>query len=326
MTKALKLSIACLFAVVIGFFAVSCGGGQTDKKADATKELKGSISVSGAFALYPMASKWAEEFQKLHPGVSINISAGGAGKGMADVLAGMVDMAMFSREVNKEEIAKGAWFIAVSRDAVLPTISAKNPMLAELQKKGMTKQQFTDIFINEKITSWKQVYKTGNAGKINVYNRSDACGAAEMWAKYLGGAQEDLAGVGVFGDPGIASAVKNDVLGIGFNNLNYAYDVNTRKKYDGLEIIPIDINDNGKIDSTEQVYGSLDNLMTAIRDGVYPSPPARDLYFISKGKPQNEIVIAFLKWIMTDGQKFVDEAGYVQLKENQIAAELKKLD
>lgn len=305
-------------------FLAGCGGSDQKKAADG--ELKGSISVSGAFALYPMATKWAEEFQKLHPGVSINISAGGAGKGMADVLAGMVDLAMFSRGVNQEEISKGAWYIAVARDAVLPTTSAKNPMLSELKKNGVKQQQFVDIFMTGKITTWKQLYGKGNAGRINVYNRSDACGAAEMWAKYLGGAQEDLLGVGVYGDPGIASAVKNDALGIGFNNLNYAYDVTSRKKYDGLEVIPVDINNNGTIDSTEQVYDSLDALMKAIRDGIYPSPPARDLYFISKGKPSNEIVVAFLKWIMTEGQKYVDEAGYVQLKEAQISSELKKLE
>jgi len=325
MKQLVTKTIQAVCVGLIMIFGLSCGSGQSDSKETA-KELKGSISVSGAFALYPMASKWAEEFQKLHPGVSINISAGGAGKGMADVLAGMVDLAMFSRGVNQEEIKKGAWFIAVARDAVLPTISAKNPMYADLQKKGMTQQQFTDIFISGKITNWKQVYGTGKASKINVYNRSDACGAAEMWAKYLGGAQEDLLGVGVFGDPGIASAVKSDASGIGFNNLNYAYDVTSRKKYDGMEVIPIDINNNGIIDSTEQVYSSLDDLMKAIRDGVYPCPPARDLYFISKGKPQNEIVLAFLNWVMTEGQKYVDEAGYVQLKEDHIQSELKKLE
>ena len=42
-------------------------------------ELKGEIQLSGAFALYPMAVKWAEEFRKIHPKVRIDISAGGAG-------------------------------------------------------------------------------------------------------------------------------------------------------------------------------------------------------------------------------------------------------
>ena len=64
------------------------------------EKLSGQISISGAFALYPMTVKWAEEFRKIHPGVRIDISAGGAGKGIADALSGMVEIGMVSREIN----------------------------------------------------------------------------------------------------------------------------------------------------------------------------------------------------------------------------------
>lgn len=321
----LKL-LASMMLTIIALLQVSCSGVSTEKTVSTQSELKGNISISGAFALYPMATKWVEEFQKLHPEVQIDISAGGAGKGMADVLSGMVDLAMFSREVSTEEISKGAWFVAVARDAVLCTINTENPILADLQKKGFTKQQFMDIFINGKMKTWGQAYGKGGGAKINIFSRSDACGAAEMWGKYLESNQENLLGIRVFGDPGIASAVKNDANAIGFNNLNYAYDMNTRKKYEGVEIIPIDINANGIIDSTENIYGTLDILMKAIRDGVYPSPPARDLYFVGKGKPDNPIVLAFLKWVLTEGQKYTDEAGYVQLPDAQILKENRKLE
>ncbi len=289
------------------------------------KESKDTISISGAFALYPLAVKWAEEYQKLHPGITIDISAGGAGKGMTDVLSGMVDLAMFSRSVSTDEVTKGAWYIAVSRDAVLPMVSAKNPQLAELKVRGMTQAEFADVFVNKKLTEWNQLTAKPGHDKLNVYTRSDACGAAEMWGKYLGKNQESLQGVGVFGDPGISDAVKNDPFGIGYNNVIYAFDIKTRKPYPGVDVLPIDINGNGKIDAAENFYSSLDSVMLAIRDGVYPSPPARDLYLISKGAPVKESVRTFLEWILTDGQKFVNEAGYVRLKPNQIETEKAKL-
>ena len=65
----------------------SCGGGSQQSKEGNGDELSGEISLSGAFALYPLAVKWGEEFQKLHPNVKIDISAGGAGKGITDALA-----------------------------------------------------------------------------------------------------------------------------------------------------------------------------------------------------------------------------------------------
>ena len=42
-------------------------------------------------------------------------------------------------------------------------------------------------------------------------------------------------GVGVFGDPGLAQAVKKDPLGIGFNNIGYAYDATTKETGKGAQ-------------------------------------------------------------------------------------------
>lgn len=315
-------SYALLFIAGLVMFS---GCGSPSGNSGQTEELKGRISISGAFALYPMTVKWAEEFKKIHPGVQIDISAGGAGKGMADVLSGMVDLAMFSREVSPEEVSKGAWYVAVTRDAVVPTVSVNNPVLKDILEKGLTKEEFADIFINEKIRDWGTALGTSSKVRISKYTRSDACGAAEMWGKYLGKNQENIKGVGVYGDPGIANAVKADPNGIGYNNLNFAYDIKTNKKYEGLEIIPIDLNANGKIDSEENFYGTLETVVDAIQKGVYPSPPARDLYLVSKGKPENAVVTAFIKWILTDGQKFVKENGYVTLSAEKISTEATKL-
>jgi phosphate transport system substrate-binding protein len=79
------------------------------------------------------------------------------------------------------------------------------------------------------------------------------------------------------------------------------------------------------IDHNENVYQSLDSLMAAISTGRYPSPPAHDLYFISKGKPDNELVNLFLNWVLTKGQQYVSQAGYVGLSNDQIPKQLLKL-
>ena len=83
-----------VLAVLMGCGSSSSQGEERSmsSQGEGERELKGSISISGAFALYPMVVTWAEEFKKLHPEVKIDISAGGAGKGMTDVLSGMVDV------------------------------------------------------------------------------------------------------------------------------------------------------------------------------------------------------------------------------------------
>ena len=108
------LAAAAVLAVSI---LASCGMGKSGGRDE---NLGGQVSVSGAFALYPLAVQWSNDFQVKYPGVKIDISAGGAGKGMTDVLNGMVDYAMLSRELHKEEADAGAVAFIVGRDAVIP--------------------------------------------------------------------------------------------------------------------------------------------------------------------------------------------------------------
>lgn len=307
-------------------FLNSCNQGGESSTSASSDELKGKITISGAFALYPLTVKWAEEFHKIHPKVTINVSAGGAGKGMTDALSKMVELGMYSKEVSPEEKAKGAWWIAVTKDAVLPVMNSSCPFAATILSTGVTKQQFFDIFITGNMKTWGQLTGGASREEIQVFTRSDACGAADMWAKYLNKkTQEDLLGIGVNGDPGVADAVRRSVYGIGYNNLNFVYDMQTRKPYSGISVIPVDLNGNRKIDAEENFYHSLDEVMNAINAGLYPSPPARQLYFVAAGKPNGKLVVAFLKWILSDGQKFVGEAGYVTLKPETIREELEKL-
>jgi len=291
-----------------------------------TKRKEQTISLSGAFALYPLVVKWSEEYQKENSDVRFNISAGGAGKGMADALSGTVDLGMFSREILQAEIDQGVWWVAVTKDAVIPTVNAANPVVEALYKRGITREEFRDLYIEGKYSNWNQLAGIKIDLPINVFTRSDACGAAGTWAAYLAGNQEDLKGVGVFGDPGLADAVVKDEKGIGFNNTIYLYDLKTGSKNPGIEVIPIDVNENGKLDAEENFYDSFEQVLAAIAEGKYPSPPARELYFVANGKPDKKATLDFLKWVVTHGQKFVPEAGYVPLTQERLDEQVGKLD
>lgn len=288
------------------------------------QDLSGNISISGAFALYPITVKWAEEFKKTHPKVKIDIQAGGAGKGITDVLSRVTDIGLVSRDLNAAEYKKGAYAIAVTKDAVIPTISTTSPYTKVLYEKGVKKEAFNNIFITGKYKTWNTLGFKSTA-PIHVYTRSDAAGAAETWAKYFGKKQEDLQGVAVFGDPGLAQAVKRDPSGLGFNNIVYIYDTKSNKPINGIVPVPIDLNNNGKLDPDEDFYNDINQLIAAIVAGKYPSPPARDLYYVTVGKPKNPIVKEFIKYILTDGQKYVTEAGYIKFSKEKLNKELEKV-
>jgi phosphate transport system substrate-binding protein len=307
-----------VLVLLISVLLTACGGGTQ-------KQAQKKIAVSGAFALYPLMVQWADVYQSANPGVRIDVSAGGAGKGMADALAGAVDIGMVSRDVSPEEVELGAYGIGVTRDAVFGTLSAANPYLDEIAKMGITQKTLAGIFLTGEITTWGQVL--GNPDikdEIHVYTRSDACGAAEMWVKYLGGKkQEELKGIGVNADPGVLGAVIKDPLGIGYNNLNYAYDISSGLPVNGAAIIQLDIDENGQVDADE-ILETQKQAVEAVSSGRYPSPPARPLFLVTKGKPVGPTA-EFISWILNDGQKYVSEAGYIALSADQLAASLEKL-
>jgi phosphate transport system substrate-binding protein len=325
-----KLHLLILFFFILAFMIGACAANQTAQptvqpNTQSTASLNGTLSISGAFALYPMMQTWSVEYTKVNPEVQFNISAGGAGKGMTDVLSGAVDIGMISREITFDEVAKGAYGIAVTKDAVFPTINAQNPVLQDVMAQGITKETFEKIYITGEYTTWGQVVgKPEITDLIHVYTRSDSCGASDVWAKYLGNKkQENLLGIGVSGDPGVLAAVVKDPLGIGYNNLNYAFDTTTGKPVAGISVVPIDVNENGKADPDEIISSNTDAI-AAISSGKYPSPPARVEYLATNGKPTG-LTQNFIEWILTDGQKFVSESGYVPLTQDQINESLNRL-
>lgn len=286
--------------LIASFLGISIGSVLAQEQ-----EPEGTITLSGAWAIYPTAVAWAEAFQKIHPKVKIDVSAGGAGKGAADAIAGLVDIGMVSRDPDPAEIKKGVVPVYILHDAVFPVTSDKNPALAELLKKGVKLQIWISIYIDGLITTWDQIVGSKVDKKIHVYTRSDSCGAAQSWAVYLGKKQEDLRGVGIYGDPGLLEAAKRDPIGLGFNNFSYIF-TRDGTVVKGARIVPIDSNENGIADPDE-IYESRDAAIKAIRSGRYPA--TRKNYFFVKGKP-NGLVKEFIEFALSEeGTRIVDETG-----------------
>lgn len=305
-----------LFAMLI--IPQSCGKGS--------KKAQKQITISGANALYPMMLVWADKYEKKFY-VEFQVSGGGAGKGVSDCVNEQTDIGMVSRPIRPEELDQGVRYFAVVKDAVIATINENNPVADKIMQQGMSNAELEDIF-TKKTKYWKD--KNGeNLAKIVVYGRSDASGAAKIWASFLGNyTQSDLqnnADANYNGDQPLAEAVKKEKYAIGFNNVNYVYDINTGQFVEGIRPIPLDLNGDGTLSSAENFYGERSELIENISKGKYPSPPARRDYVICKGTP-GETEYKFIKWILTEGQQYVKGNGYVNLSENTIQAQLDKLE
>lgn len=291
-------------------------------------KTKNTIRISGAWALFPMMNVWAAEYQKNHD-VTIEISGGGAGKGMSDVLNGQVDIAMCSRPIREEEIQQGAFYLSVAKDAVIATVNADNPVLNEIYEQGLSKADLEAVFL-KRITLWGElVGEKAEDNKIIVLGRADASGAAKVWANFLGNyTQSDLqdkADANYSGDQAMCNGVQANKNAIGFNNLNYAYDIEHETFAENIRPVPVDLNNDNRITVYENFYNKRRDLVAKVSESIYPSPPSRLEYVVSKG-PFKESSKKFIQWVLTEGQKFVTENGYVKLPEKKINRELHNLE
>ena len=252
-----RLLLAALLSAPLVLSA--CGGDD-----DGGGESQTTITVSGAFALYPLVVLWAEEYHALHADVVFDVSAG-ARHGQSDAVRA-ADVAMVSRECRVAD--QGAAAVAVAKDAVVAVINADNPALDQVLATGLTPESGAQIWLSGELATWGALVGTDDASEIHVYTRADAAGAAEMWALFLGGtAQEDLQGIAVQGDPGLAEAVRQDTLGIGFNNIGFAYDPETGAPVDGLCVVPVDLDGDGTVAADEDFYAEKAAITAAIASG-----------------------------------------------------------
>ncbi|MBY0424244.1 MAG: hypothetical protein K2Q22_01295, partial [Cytophagales bacterium] len=106
---------------------------------------------------------------------------------------------------------------------------------------------------------------------------------------------------------------------LSYNNLGFIYDLKTRKVVDSVAVIPIDLNENGKVDADEQIYNSLDDVLSYIERTNDPKIPVEGVNVIFNKSSKNTAAAVFLNWILTEGQKFNHEYGFLNLKDESIS-------
>jgi len=254
---------------------------------------KEAIHVSGSTTVLPVASKAAEQFKAKHPNVNIIVNAGGSGVGINQLGEGKVEIGMASREITEAErnTYPGVKFVthAIARDAVVPVVSSE---IYDAGVRKLTIEQIGRIYKGE-IANWKEV--GGPDRPILAVDKEKSRGTRHVFMNAVLGDEEaqapgaDLV-LGSNNEEQTAIAQSDAAIGM----LSNAW-LNDEVK--GLSIIMPD----GYI-----AEPTLEN----ITNGKFPI--TRNLLLITNGEPKGNVK-AFIDFILSkEGQKIVEEAGYVR--------------
>jgi phosphate transport system substrate-binding protein len=291
----------------------------------AKKSITGSFSISGAYALYPLAQKWAAEFMKLHPAVKIEVTANGTGQGIKDLLEKKTTLVMISRSLTDEELDTGLFTVPVVRDGVAPIINQENPYINKILQQGISPDKLIRLFTVDKPMTWGEVLDTLSKERALTFTRADESGAAAVWANFLFKEEKDLTGQKVSGDLEMIKSIRANPLSIGYCNFSFAFDENTGERIEGIQVVPIDLDFDRKIDKTEIPFINISRVHRGIWLGFYPKNLSRELTFGTLGKPTDPVVVEFLKYVLSDGQVTVRNSNFCELNNVYLNYELQKL-
>jgi phosphate transport system substrate-binding protein len=311
------------------------------------------VQIQGAGATFPnpIYQKWISEYNKLHPNVEINYQSLGSGAGIRQLTNQTVFFGASDGPMTNEQLQA-----APGKILHLPTVlGADVPVYnlpglkAELKFTGPV---LADIFLG-KINKWNDAALTKlNPGvnlpatDITVVHRSDASGTTYIWVDYLSkvspewkmkvGVQTSVnwpTGVGGKGNEGVAGTVTQTPGSIGYVELVYA--LQNKIAYGSVQNMAGEFT-KANVESVTAAAGAAAGKMppdfrvsitNAPGKGVYPISSFTWilLYENPKDKMLAKAMLDYVKWALTDGQKFAAGLGYAPLPAEVVKLEMAAL-
>ncbi|HTF80244.1 MAG TPA: hypothetical protein VL947_00910 [Cytophagales bacterium] len=270
-----------------------------------------TIKLKGTRLTYPIFNKWITEFNKVYPHIKVQLAHAEP--------ADSIDLTIAAYKLGPEDLKDNKQSIVVNRYAQIIIANSNKADLHQLQQKGLTEKDIKGLYFQKTPSQASQAPQL-----VTLYRRETPACASVSFAKHYGGEFKDLRGIGVQGDDkDLLRAVKNDHKGLSYNNLGFIYDLKKRNIVDSIAVIPIDLNENGKIDASENIYGTLDQVITFIEKTQHPKIPVEEVNVIFDTNSKDPAVQQFLDWILTEGQKYNHEFGFIN-QEPQVLAQQKE--
>jgi phosphate transport system substrate-binding protein len=310
-----------------------------------------TINGAGASFPFPIYAKWFSEYNKLHPKVQINYQSIGSGGGIRQLTAQTVFFGATDGPMTKDQqlAAPGTILhLPTVLGAVVPVYNIEG-VTAELKFTGAI---LADIFLG-KVTKWNdQAIAKLNPGvnlpgtDITVVHRSDGSGTTYIFADYLGKVSAEWkkrvgistalswpVGLGGKGNEGVAGLVKQTPGAIGYVELIYA--LQTKIAYGAVQNMAgkfLRASIEGVTAAAASAAGTMPpdfrvSITNAPGDAAYPIASFTWLLFYEspKDKASARTMVEFMKWALTDGQRFARDLGYAPLPDSIVKLEMEAL-
>jgi len=270
-------------------------------------KAQGTITISGTKFTYPLIEKWITEYTKNNPQAKIKLVN-------KKNEAKQPDISIIARQPQKTDLSENQQIVFVNKYALLPVTGKSNAFLKDIIKRGLNKKELEKLFFEEGLLEESKQEKTKYP--VTIYARESQACSSVAFANYFGYQPTEIRGKKIFGDDiYLIASIKKDSTGITFNNLGYIYDIQTRKTKDGISLLPLEINK----EAFAAINNTVDDALNVLENATFETIPVEKVGFVFNNNTENREILKFLKWVITDGQKYNHEFAFLNLdKELQV--------
>jgi glycine cleavage system H lipoate-binding protein len=262
--------------------------------------------------LYALASLWVEKYNADHAGSGAKAIPVPADK-IGDRINKQGNIGFVTKEYLPVSGDDPAWRMVVGRDVIVPVMNPENPYLDEINREGISREKFISALTGPGKPVWGKLLENDKAdGPVHAYWYESGAARACLNA-FL---QTDPSGIHAELAPGAGEMLKSihiDPYAMGFCRLADILDPGSRKIDEGVMLVPVDINGNNRIDYFESIYGDPEDFARGVWIGKYPGELCGSIYCIAPGSPTGKNDLAFLGWVLGEGQQYLSSGGFTEL-------------
>jgi phosphate transport system substrate-binding protein len=276
------------------------------------------VVITGVRFAYPLVEKWIEAYKVANPDASVTIeSRTTTDPALYDLLVEAYEPANTVKETRD--------YLYLGRYALLPVANSKSTFAQVYGEKGLNGDLIKEVYFNDIYADKKNQKKITT--DFTIYTRLQKAGAPITFSKYFGYEQANIKGKAISGgDEHLVKAILKDTTGISYNVPGLLYDLKTRKPLDGLTIIPVDIDGNGKVSSDEHFYDNLDTVIDKIEEGGLKNIPVEFLHLSIAKNSTNAEALKFVQWVAANGQDALAAYGFLKLDPKRYQQEKQKFN
>jgi phosphate transport system substrate-binding protein len=272
-----------------------------------------AISISGTKFTYPLIERWINEYTKENPQAKILLVK-------KKNESSKIDISVIAHQPLNNEVSSSQKIVYIGKYALLPITTKNNVIFKNIKKRGLNKSEYEKLFFEEGI------FEESSEDKkypVTIYARESQSCTALTFASYFGYKSNEIRGKKIAGDEiYLLSSIKRDTTGVTYNVLGNIYDTQTRKLKDDLALLPLDI---GK-EASSALNNNVDDVLKLLENQSFETIPVEKIGFVYSSSTYNKELVKFLKWTLSDGQKYIHEFGYLNLDKDVIANQQENLD